>query len=54
MGGVNVNVYCGFKCPCFARKHKKCMILTAMPKPRKDGTCPFAKTEQFDIKEEKR
>lgn len=28
---------------CFARKEGVCKILTAMPLPRKDGTCPFYK-----------
>lgn len=28
---------------CFARKEGRCMILTSMPEPRKDGSCPFYK-----------
>lgn len=28
---------------CFAREEGRCMILTSMPRARKDGNCPFYK-----------
>lgn len=31
---------------CFARKEGNCEILNDMPKPMKDGTCPFYKNKE--------
>ena len=31
---------------CFARKEGRCEILTDMPKPMKDGACPFYKHKE--------
>lgn len=38
---------CTFKSlgKCFARKEGRCEILNDMPKPMKDGVCPFYKTK---------
>ena len=42
------NPVCTFKDHeyCFARSEGRCTILTAVPKKRKDGSCPFYKPKE--------
>lgn len=40
---------CTYPGRCIFRKGRDCVILTDMPKKRKDGNCPFRKEHPNDI-----
>lgn len=40
---------CKFKGGCVLRKNDNCTALDDMPKPKKDGSCPFQKERLNDI-----